>query len=184
MRRIRLRIALPALHALIDLVLLLASVYHQYLYAREAHSPFQWIDDRREYPSVAFEYYVPRPLGAVSNGTLPVSYVADRLFPTWLGVHPFNLSWAGFHLAVGVAFWYAVGRFSERSQSWRIALISYLAFRAATLPLALSPGPSRGVLDGIYIVVWFGAVVLGLGTVIGSIARIGYALLSGRRGRA
>jgi hypothetical protein len=136
-----------------DLILFAVCFRNAYINVHEANLPFAWVQDDDQ--SMSFDHYIPRPLCAVVVGTLPVSFIAIRLFPAWLASHPFDLRWAGFHLLLGVVFWYVAGRFSETSKSWRIAIVAYLAFRCTTLPLSLSRGSIAGTLEAAYVVLWF-----------------------------
>src|SRR5688572_16663916 len=123
MRRIRLRVALPLLHTLIDLLFLSACIRLAYVDSREAKDPVVWRQHYSHDHSATFEYYTPQPLGAISAGTLPISLVTTLAFPTWLASQPFDLRWVSLHLVLGIAFWYIVGRLCEARRAWRIGLV-------------------------------------------------------------
>ena len=175
MCRIRLRIVLPVFHTLIDLLLLLACIRIAYIDFREAKEPFAWLQHYDYDPSVSIEASAPKPLAAIFAGTLPISLVTTLVFPKWLGSTPFDLRWVGLHLVLGIAFWYTVGRLGETTKAWRIGLVSFLLFRAITVPLSLSL--SRRQSDGeslqyiVFLAYWLAAVIFGLWTTIAAVRR-------------
>jgi hypothetical protein len=178
MCRIRLRTVLPVFHTLIDLLLLLACLRIAYIDSREAKEPFAWLqhyDNDPSVMSVAFDAYTPEPLAAIFAGTLPISLVTTLVFPRWLRSFPFDLRWVGLHLVLGITFWYTVGRLGETTKAWRIGLVSFLLFRAITVPLSLSL--SRRQSDGevlqyiVFLAYWLAAVTFGLWTTIAAVRR-------------
>ena len=164
MSRVHLRLLLPIVHTVIDVALLATLVVLAYREAAQLEPPTVWKQNYAPTNWGLGEVLVAQPFQAISIGTLPVSIICSVIFPNWFMSSPFDFRWVGLHLALGIGFWWAVGRFAESATRWRVVLLSYVAYRILFFPVSLGLFRSgwSEVRDGIAIIAWSVALLFGL----------------------